>query len=92
MDKKIIKQEISQEESNQITGMFNWANNNDDIMMMDLKMFKQYNSKDKHYRTVFEVSSIHWTGQQHKTARGNGSTLIEAMKNYSMALINKGMQ
>lgn len=82
----VIKKKMTQEESDQMTGMFNWANDADAISMINLKMFKQYNIKDKHYHTVFEVESMHWINNMHKTVRGTGSTVIDAMKEYSKRL------
>lgn len=81
-----IKQKVTQEESNQLTAMLNWAIENTENEIITTKIFKRYNMKDECYQVVYKVETIDWSGRKHKTSYGEGLTLLEAMQDLSRKL------
>lgn len=81
--RKLHSTEMSQEESNQMTGMMNWGLGNQEIHDIGIRVFKQYSEKDKTLRAVYEVTSRDFVNGKWRLYQGKGSSVIEAMGNYS---------
>jgi len=81
--KKIILNEITDEESAQFSGMMNWASTDDKINRMEVQTFKQYNKATKEYTVIYRIGSQDWYKDNWLLIEGEGRTLTEAMKNYT---------
>ena len=73
---------ITKEEAEQFIAMMNWASSEEAIQSMDVRMFKQYNKKDKVNKVMYEITSIEWNNKW-KQRRGKGESLIKAMEDYT---------
>ena len=74
---------VKDEEVKQLVAMINWAMSSDDILMVDLKCFKQYNSKDKKWRNKATLTFLKSKEKNHSIIVGDGYSVMEAMKKVS---------
>ena len=76
-------QPISLDEAAQMGQMYNWAATVKSFQFLSLKIFKQYNQKDKMLRLWYEIEALEMLPDKHRQTRGKGQTLSEAMTNFS---------
>lgn len=75
---------ITPDECNQMIAMYKWAAESMLSQFISLRMFKQYSSKDKTTRLVYEITSLEWLcDEKWRSTSGQGHSLTEAMQNFS---------
>ena len=71
---------INKEEVKQITNMMNWGETKEDMMGIQLRMFKQYDKTTKKYNVKYAIILHEWVdGKQHSSIMADAETVLEAM-------------
>lgn len=77
--KNFVPSPVTDEEVIQMAKMMRYFDSDPEVMNYQIRSYKQFNSNDKHYHTMFCLIIMKWVDEKHKTYEASGRTLLEAM-------------
>jgi hypothetical protein len=77
--KKFIPSKVTPEECTQMVAMMNYFDSDPEVMNYQIRSYKQFNSNDQHYHTMFCLIVMKWVNGKHKTYMVDDNTLIGTM-------------
>lgn len=80
MNKNFVPSKVTDEECKQMVLMMNHFDNDPEVANYQIRSYKQYNAKDKHYHTKFCIILMKWIDNKYVTYMGDGDSLLGAMK------------